>query len=288
MKKSVSLVALIVALPASVAFAADLPSKKEPVVAPVVVPMWSGFYAGLNAGYNWGTNSNQSGIAYVYGGDPVVPKPGAGASVSGPATVTQSGFIGGAQFGYNYQYGSRIVIGLETDISGTSTRGSQRSRGYASLNDGNSIGSTGVVGGLDYLGTVRGRVGYLWTPALLTYGTAGFAYGGAWGNVTQTAVRTQPGVAGSNMYSGYGQQNQLLTGWTAGAGAEWMFMPNWSVKAEALYWNLGNMNIATRGWGTEPNTTGYGRANINYQGVKAVAGVNYHFNFGAAPVVAKF
>ena len=30
---------------------------------------------------------------------------------------------------------------------------------------------------LPWFGTVRGRVGYLVTPTLLLYGTAGFAYG---------------------------------------------------------------------------------------------------------------
>ena len=31
---------------------------------------------------------------------------------------------------------------------------------------------------LDYLGTVRGRLGYLFTPTLLVYATGGLAYGG--------------------------------------------------------------------------------------------------------------
>jgi outer membrane immunogenic protein len=36
-----------------------------------------------------------------------------------------------------------------------------------------------------------------------------------------------------------------LSGWTAGGGLEWMFMQNWSLKAEALYWDLGRMNVET-------------------------------------------
>jgi outer membrane immunogenic protein len=54
MKKSASLVALVVALPVSFAAAADLPSRKEPAIAPIVVPSWTGFHVGLNAGGTWG------------------------------------------------------------------------------------------------------------------------------------------------------------------------------------------------------------------------------------------
>lgn len=318
MKKTASLAALIVALPISTAFAADLPSRKDPVVAPVAVPMWTGFYAGLNAGYNWGTNANAysqnwglplsglnvQGTAVGTEGVPAAP-----IAMDGVAANTQSGFIGGAQFGYNYQMGS-FLIGAETDIQGTNTRGSGRTSGAVADNtpvtldgvpssevtaNGTTLGATAVQGGVDYLGTVRGRVGYLWSPALMVYGTGGFAYGGAWANVGQTAVSSGqllgpagPIVAGSSMYVGGGRQNQLLTGWTAGAGAEWMFMPNWSLKGEALYWDLGRMNINTVSYLSTGGGLAWGRTNVNYSGVMARAGINYHFNFSAAPVVAKY
>lgn len=78
-----------------------------------------------------------------------------------------------------------------------------------------------------------------------------------------------------------------------------MFMDNWSVKAEAVYWNLGSMNVNTAAYGNGINTPagfpflsntnlGWGRTSVQYSGVIARAGVNYHFNFGTAPVVAKF
>ena len=83
-----------------------------------------------------------------------------------------------------------------------------------------------------------------------------------------------------------------------------MVSANWSVKAEALYWNLGNMNVATTttapaigsafwGVGTSPRFTLPGQvvvgdASINYQGIIARAGVNYHFNSASTPVVAKY
>lgn len=76
-------------------------------------------------------------------------------------------------------------------------------------------------------------------------------------------------------------------------------MPNWSVKAEALYCDLGRFNVNTSALGSTINVPsgfaflgstnyGWGRTSVQYSGVMARAGVNYHFNFDAAPVVAKF
>ena len=64
MQKSVFLAALLAALPITATFAADLPSKKEPVVAPVVGPAWTGFYAGLNAGGTWANNNTTNLTTY--------------------------------------------------------------------------------------------------------------------------------------------------------------------------------------------------------------------------------
>ena len=305
--KKILLAAVSLSALAGSAFAADLPSRKEPVVAPVVVPMWTGMYAGLNAGYNWGVNSSAYSQNWgAPGGQIPGYTPNAPIAMDGVAPNTQSGFIGGAQFGYNYQM-SNFVIGAEADISGTNTRGTGNTSGavndgpvavttpFSGTASGTTVGRTTVQAGVDYIGTIRGRIGYLWSPTLLVYGTGGFAYGGAWANVGQlassagsVAQSSTYAVSGSTLWVGGGQQNQLLTGWTAGAGAEWMFMPNWSLKGEALYWDLGRMNVNTVSYLSTGDTLGWGRTNVNYAGVMARAGVNYHFNFGAAPVVAKF
>ncbi len=301
---------------AGAAFAADLPSRKAaPVYAPPP-PMWTGFYAGLNAGYNFGANANV--YSQNWGSTWNIPSgnfAGPFAYNSGPISMdafqsnTQSGFIGGGQVGYNYQYGSNIVLGVEADIQGAGIRGSSFGAGAAALGDNinarasttTSVGGTAVQGGVDWLGTVRGRIGYLWTPTLLVYGTGGLAYGNAYANVVQSAVEGYQSSYATFQatWLGGGRQNQLLTGWTAGGGVEWMFMPNWSLKAEALYWDMGRMNVNTASYGVSPgnfgglslpvdNSLGWGRTSVNYSGVIARAGVNYHFNWGAAPVVARY
>jgi outer membrane immunogenic protein len=63
-----------------------------------------------------------------------------------------------------------------------------------------------------------------------------------------------------------------------------MFMPNWSAKVEYLYTDVSGGNS---GWG---NNLGVSLNSVNnhtrWNTVRA--GVNYHFNWGAAPVVAKY
>jgi outer membrane immunogenic protein len=329
--KRVLFSAAALALTAGAALAADLPSRKaEPFLPPPPPPppLWTGFYAGLNAGYNWGTNQNANAAAltypnnytewgpdYVNDGYPIVPLQGVGLAQSGSIANTQSGFIGGGQIGYNYQYGSNIVLGVEADIQGTNTRGSGRTGGANVIDSNNfytyqdqvsSVGGTALQAGVDWLGTVRGRVGYLFTPTLLTYVTGGFAYGGAYANVVQTgtAVGVQEPYGNTygtftQGYQGGGHANKVLTGYSVGGGLEWMFMPNWSLKAEAIYWNLGNSSVTTASFAPAgyyyssdypmAASSTIGRVNVNYQGVTARAGVNYHFNWGAAaPVVAKY
>ena len=79
-----------------------------------------------------------------------------------------------------------------------------------------------------------------------------------------------------------------------------MFTQNWSAKAEAFYYDLGSMNInsatvvpasgvaAQMGRNVPDAQVIYQNTRVNYNGVIARAGVNYHFNMGSAPVVAKF
>jgi outer membrane immunogenic protein len=135
-------------------------------------------------------------------------------------------------------------------------------------------------------------------PTLLVYGTGGLAYGGVNANVqnTQFWITTGGANAGSNsVITGNSPYSSTQVGWAAGGGLEWMFMQNWSAKAEYLYYDLGNAAgtavnsyIGTGGFsgnnGLQSVTNYTGRVSGNI----VRAGVNYHFNFASTPVVAKF
>jgi outer membrane immunogenic protein len=287
---------------------------------------WTGSYAGLNSGYSFGTNDNSyaslwgpqgftttdNGVRYLG----TMPLSGVGIAQTGQITNNQNGYLGGLQAGYNYQLHEKYVVGLETDIQGATIGGSGNRKGSGyninSQNNGSSttIGGVQVSSGVDWLGTIRARAGYLIKPSLLLFGTAGVSYGGARAQITNLAYSAYDDFAypqtpnAVQPYLGTVSRAQTLIGWTAGSGLEWMVTPSWSVKAEALYWSLGTMNVGTTAlspqigsawWNVSgtpkfslPGQVASGTTSINYQGVIARAGINYHFNSVSAPVVAKF
>ena len=130
--------AYLFALGAGSALAADLPTvKAPPVVYPLPALTWTGFYAGLNAGYDWGTSANATTVstplfdAIALTADGLDPahvvsggllNGGTALANSGTARLNPSGFIGGGQVGYNYQWGSSLVAGLEADFQGADER----------------------------------------------------------------------------------------------------------------------------------------------------------------------
>jgi outer membrane immunogenic protein len=77
------------------------------------------------------------------------------------------------------------------------------------------------------------------------------------------------GLAFGNFQAGnvFGTSNTTNAGWTLGAGVEYAFAGNWTVKAEYLYVDLGNFNCSTCIAGTSVNST------MNL----VRGGVNFHF-----------
>ncbi|WP_363349556.1 porin family protein [Methylocystis echinoides] len=330
MKSTASLAAFALMLSAGGALAADLPARKAPPLPPAPPPpLWSGFYVGLNAGYGFGgsngvttATSAWDQYASTYFTTWAVPNLAGTfgaiqAANSGQGSANLSGFAGGGQIGYNYQWGSSVLIGLEADIQGATMNGSGSYAGAAvdsyrmgRMNmphaDRQVFGYGNVQASLDWFGTVRGRLGYLVTPTLLVYGTGGLTYGGATVNANYVSVTNWINTGMLNYpYSqtgfGSGNASTTLVGWNAGGGLEWLFTPNWSLKAEAFYYDLGNLTV--QGYANTPasglpaqmgavigEAQGlFPHTRVNVNGVIARAGVNYHFNWGAsAPVIAKY
>jgi outer membrane immunogenic protein len=303
MKKTTPAAALALALLGGTAFSADLPSRAILPALPAL-PMadtftWSGFYAGLNAGGAWNSNAAANLLSA-----PVFVAPGvgeepwaAGSSMASARTLaTQSaGFIGGGQIGYNWRVNESFVLGMEADIqgvAGSADSGTNTSLLPAPTAGLNFLTVSSASKGLDYLGTVRGRVGYLVTPTLLAYATGGFAYGGVTAKTGffQTVPNDQPPsyeflAANNSAFS------NTRVGWTVGGGVEWLFCPNWSVKLEYLYYDLGNANYSV-GITTDRNfgdilLVSNTRASTRFDGNVARVGVNYHFDWAPASAIAQ-
>jgi outer membrane immunogenic protein len=264
--KRIVLATALVALGSASALAADLGARtytKAPAMA--AANNWSGLYIGGNVGYGWGNNSTD--FAFL-------PSP---VEFEGDNNTTlgarSSGVIGGAQLGYNWQIGS-LVTGLEADIQGSGIKGSARATPTVvgtAIPDPISVLSSEPK--LSWFGTVRGRLGVTVTPDLLLYGTGGLAYGRV------DASANWFSSDGSFQAQAPASVSKTKVGWTAGAGAEWMFARNWSAKLEYLYIDLGSDsaigNVTVNQVLNPPFAVGYTwhtRENI------VRVGVNYHFN----------
>jgi outer membrane immunogenic protein len=291
----------VIALTGSAALAADL--RAPPPVYLPPPPTWTGLYVGINAGYTWSNNNTVDtdtvnvfsigGLNGNIGGD-------VAALATGDVHVQTNGFIGGGQIGYNYQFANSWaswVVGIEADIQGVA--GGSRTGSVAQsiapgvfipFNSSSVITSTRDTG---YLGTVRGRLGFTITPTFLVYGTGGLAYGQT---NSSTRVTEQLGFNDTpNPFGTFGNLNNSRVGWTAGGGLEWLFAPNWSLKVEYLYYDLGSVTYALAPlqqfgvFGTLLETTGASQSSTRFNGNIVRAGLNYHFILGApAPVVAKY
>jgi outer membrane immunogenic protein len=224
------------------ASAADLPMKAPPMVAAPVPFSWTGFYVGGNVGYGW--SEVKPGTVSFY--DPVSVFAG---SIDG-INYSPKGVIGGVQAGYNFQF-NNMMLGLEIDYSATGIKGAVY----------NPTGSTST-SKIDGLATARARAGLVIDRTLI-YATGGLAVAH-----TKTTL--------DDYYVGYvitTSDAATYVGWTVGAGAEFALSPNWTVKAEYLYADLGskvyNFYEGSAGWarisGTASLTMSIARVGFNYQ-----------------------
>lgn len=159
---------------------------------------------------NW--NGSYLGLHGGYGwGDLDTVRTAVGGA--GNASLKPDGGYGGFQGGYNWLYAPNALLGVEIDSS------------FGDLKDRALMAGTANVlnSKIEDLGTARLRLGYLMTPDTLLYATGGAAYA--------REKSTSPAV-------GVDTKVDHL-GWTVGAGVEYKFAPEWSLKAEYLYADLG-------------------------------------------------
>jgi outer membrane immunogenic protein len=191
----IGLLASIVAGAGS-AVAADLAVKVPPPgVMPAYLSDWAGFYIGINGGGGWAHTTFDL-------------NPAANATISG-------GLIGG-HAGYNWQYGS-VVGGVEVDFDGADIKKTVNALGVSVEEKTNQLASA------------RARLGYVFFPSLLAYGTAGAGWGHSTLTDTTGAITGVPGF--SNSVSQFG--------WVAGAGLEYKLVDHVLLRAEYLHYDFG-------------------------------------------------
>jgi outer membrane immunogenic protein len=231
MKIGAGLVGTIIALVASAAVPEVAAGGYNDGPAYVVAD-WSGLYAGVNGGYAWDAVDRHG--------------------------VEDNGGFGGGQIGYNWQGGyglhPNLVVGVETDFEGVGI--SETRAGTLTWDSGGTDPDTHHRA-INYVGTVRGRIGYAFGP-VLPYFTGGFAYG----NVTNEFNDT------GSKHPGLFKDDGMKAGYVLGGGLEYKLSSAWSMMAEYQYIDLGHddatgVGVAyVRTKDTELNTF---RAGINYR-----------------------
>jgi outer membrane immunogenic protein len=196
MKTFLSAVAIVAATAGS-ALSADLTAD----TAAKSAFDWSGGYVGLDAGYAWGDSKVD------FGG-------------FAQSTPDPDGWLGGAYIGYNFQAPNSFVIGLESDISGSSA--DDRSAFTVP-----GVATTGVDGQVDvnWTAAFRARVGYA-VDRFLPYVAGGVAIA----DVDTSLV--VPGL--SQKFS------DTFVGYTVGAGVEYAVTDNIIGRFEYRYTDFGS------------------------------------------------
>lgn len=234
--KKILLTTAALLVSAGMASAADLAVghyTKAP--APVMAPVtnWTGFYIGGFGGYGWSDNTR---IGFPGTNFPTVNFNG-----------DLDGGFGGGTFGYNWQTpGSAFVWGLEVDGAG------------ADIGRSETINRWTYRDKVDAFGSVTGRVGAA-IDTVLIYAKGGYGW-------VNNEISATNGIVGFS-------QSKTHSGWTVGAGLEWMFAHNWSGKVEYQYYNVDSERYLVG----HPGVNNGDGVDLSGSFNTIKVGVNYHF-----------
>ena len=210
---------------AGTATATAMPVKAPPLKAAPGAPWtWSGFYIGGHAGYGWGHDpfflDNRDLTEDVIFAD----------------GIGSNGFVGGLQAGANWQTGAWLG-GLEVDLSGTDIRGSASGTVPITVPGITGTDTVTMSDKFDLLGSARVRLGRLFWPDVLLYGTGGLA----WTRMRQTTDTAEIITAGGTSFISSSTVVNWEFGWTAGVGVEArLWNSNWLGRIEYLHYDFGN------------------------------------------------
>ena len=190
---------------ATAASAADAPVYPRKAPAAAAPWSWQGFYIGINGGAVW-HRATVNAIDAILNTD--------------SGTINATGGTFGGHLGYNWQAGN-LVYGVEADLSWIGGSGTGTTANFGAPWSTN----------LSSLATLRGRVGVTMSPTLL-YLTGGVA----WGRVSNNLP---------TLFLGFPADTGTKTGWVVGAGIEHAlnFAPNWIIRGEVLYVDLGESSV---------------------------------------------
>jgi outer membrane immunogenic protein len=265
--KKFALAVSILAISAIGASAADLAPRYAKAAPPMAeaVYNWTGFYVGVNGGGGMASSNHQDPDCFTCA-DTKFQQP--------------FGTVGiGA--GYNYQFG-HTVLGIEGDYNWASV---DKTKPWA-LDDGSSSAGTTQFKMREFA-TLRARGGLALDRTFL-YVTAGLAFAHVQ-NTTLQGVAFTPFILSSQA-----SEDKWKTGLAVGGGVEFALSQNWTLKGEYLFMTFADseaslLNVPPR-TGFTCNTPSSTNCRINYSESLQLArvGLNYKFDWGSSPIVARY
>jgi outer membrane immunogenic protein len=257
-------------------YAADMSVKAAPPMRAALYN-WTGFYVGANIGYSVSNDRVSSNLFLPGDGSTTVPFT--------DFVVAPKGVLGGGQVGYNWQAGRNWLVGFKADIQAANQTDTACSNNCINQGGGQTNKFT-TEQKLQYFGTLRGRLGVV-SDNVLFYATGGAAFGHVSQTVTasEQSITNTPATSGASLVSGVA--GETLFGWAAGGGIEAALSGNWTLKAEYLYMNLGDMkpNVFNTVTSFPPPTPFAVTTNSTIRDHIVRVGVNYRFG-GDAPLSA--
>jgi outer membrane immunogenic protein len=224
-----------------VASAADMAVKARPPAQPAAAPSWTGFYVGLGLGGRWDEVTG-SVLGATNNGGNIFCTAGTVGNCNN-TSLDSSAFRVSGYLGYNWQFAPLWVAGIEGDFGWADNKSTLNGAIYPGGNFPFYI--TGRPGDVftfksDWDAGLRGRLGYLINPSLLLFATGGVEW-------MQIKTDSQcgslsdclPGVFAFLFAPQDIGHTTTMTGWTIGGGLEWMWTPEWLLRAEYRYADFG-------------------------------------------------
>ena len=197
----------------------------------------------------------------------------------------EDAFTAGVQTGYNLQCGN-VVFGVETDINWVDFDSDDDKFGHKRFNWATKSWERqrfNLDRSMDWFGTIRGRIG--WTnDRIMVYATAGAAY--------TELNRGHRGIGrdGWGWSDLHNDSDDVTWGWVGGGGVEWLWSPNLSFKAEALWidFESGDNDAViefTKGKGKPWEYSWHEKKRFDHDDDMVVVrvGLNYKFGYRAPP-----
>jgi outer membrane immunogenic protein len=219
----VTLIAALCAVASTqIASATDLPLKARAApLRPATVVSWTGLYVGGDVGGGWASQDVDIVPCSFCGDSPQVSK------------LKGSGVLGGIYAGYNFVITPEFLMGIEGDFTWTDLDDANAIRRIVlpPLNPDRGT-SIRFARNVEWLASIRGRLGWTFAPNALLYATGG----GAWGRVGYSAIYIYGSCPNCGLVPSF---SNTQSGYVVGGGFEWApWNNNWLMRSEYLYYHF--------------------------------------------------